>query len=269
MLINSIYIMKMEGIIVTISQRIKKFANYVTNALILGTFGLKLQFNIGNDPIRDMARILKTRQIKVIIDGGAHTGHFSRQMASVFPSSRIEAFEPASKTYHALERAIAKCPQIRAHKLALGTRSEIQVFHNNAASQTSSLRRVTAAGHRYFYGLVNEAGQEDVQSVALSEFCRKHGIGQVDIIKLDLQGGEMDALKGAKDLVAMAKIVFVEVQFLHLYEDCALFSDLDIYLHSKGLDLYQFYDLVRSPIDGRLLYADALFVQRSLLAELE
>ena len=95
---------------------------------------------------------------------------------------------------------------------------------------------------------------------------KEKGIDQLDIIKLDIQGAEMDALLGAGDLVAESKIVFVEVQFVQLYEGCALFSDLDMFLRSKGLDLFQLYNLVRSPADGRLLYGDAIFAKRSLLA---
>ena len=248
------------------SGSIKKLAYYIANDLVLAPFGLKLSFNIGNNPIQDMARLLKNCQVSHIVDGGAHTGDFSRKVASAFPSSKIEAFEPASETYQALQREIAAWPQVRAHKLALGGESETRMFHNSAAPQTSSLRRVTAAGERYFHGLVTEVGQEEIRIVALGEFCRERGIGQLDIIKLDLQGGEMDALKGAGDLLATATIVFIEVLFLQTYEDSALFSDLDMFLRSKGLDLYQFYDLVRSPMAGRLLHGDAMFVRRSLLA---
>jgi FkbM family methyltransferase len=250
------------------SGRIKKLAYYIANDLLLAPFGLKLSFNIGNDPIQDMARLLKTYPVGYIVDGGAHTGHFSRQMASAFPSSKIEAFEPASETLRALERTIANWPRIRAHKLALGAGSEIRAFHNNTMAQTSSLRRPTAAGEKYFAGLVSQSRQEEVRVISLSEFCREHEIDCLDIIKLDLQGNEMDALRGAGDLVAMAKIVFIEVQFLQIYEDAARFSELDMFLRSKGFDLYQFYALVRSPIDGQLLYGDALFVKPHLLAEL-
>lgn len=249
-------------------QRLKQSAMYVANDLVLAPFGLKLSFGIGNDPVQDMARLLETRSVKHVVDGGAHTGHFSRQIASAFPSSKIEAFEPASETHRALEGAIAKWPRIRAHKLALGASSETRTFHNNQAPQTSSLKRVTPAGERYFPGLVTETGQEEVRIVALGDFCLERGIDQLDIIKLDIQGGEMDALMGAGDQVANASIVFIEVLFLQIYEDSALFSDLDMFLRSKGLDLFQFYGLVRSPIDGRLLYGDALFAQRSLLTEL-
>jgi FkbM family methyltransferase len=253
---------------VRMSGRIKTLAYYIANDLVLAPIGLKLSLKIGNNPIRDMVRLLKMCPVSYIVDGGAHTGSFSHQAASAFPSSRIEAFEPATVVFSELLRKIAKSPRIKAHKLALGAGSETRTFHNNQSPQTSSLRRVTAAGERYFHGLVTESEREEVRIVTLSEFCRERGIGQLDIIKLDLQGGEMDALKGAGVLLGMAKIVFLEVQFLQLYEDCALFSDLDVFLRSNGLDLYQFYDLVRSPIDGRLLYGDAMFVTRSLLADM-
>lgn len=252
---------------VTMSGSMKKWIYYIANDLVLAPFGLKLSFNIGADPIQDMARLLKNCPVRHIVDGGAYTGDFSRKVASAFPSSKIEAFEPAGETYQELQREIAAWPQVRAHKLALGTESDIRSFHNNASTKTSSLRRSTAAGEKYFADLVTQSGQEEVSVVPLGEFCQKHGIDCLDIIKLDLQGNEMDALRGAGELVDTAKIIFVEVQFLQVYEGAALFSDLEIFLRSKGLDLYQFYDLVRSPIDGRLVYGDALFAHRSLFAE--
>ena len=52
------------------SGSIKKLAYNIANDLVLAPFGLKLSFNIGNNPIQDMARLLKDCQVSHIVDGG-------------------------------------------------------------------------------------------------------------------------------------------------------------------------------------------------------
>lgn len=84
-------------------------------------------------------------------------------------------------------------------------------------------------------------------------------------MKLDLQGSERDALVGAGGLLSRLGAALVEVQFVALYDGAPLFCDINEIMKRHGLSLFQFYEMVRSPDDGRLLYGDALFVRDRLL----
>ena len=53
---------------------------------------------------------------------------------------------------------------------------------------------------------------------------------------------------------------------MELYDGAPLFSEIEVYLRTRGLAFYRFYDLVRSPNDGRLLYGDAMFARPEIIS---
>jgi len=81
----------------------------------------------------------------------------------------------------------------------------------------------------------------------------------IDIFKLDIQGYELEALRGANHLLKEIPLVFTEVEFIPLYQNQPLFSDLEQFLRSCGFRLYNLYELWTHP-DGQLTAGDALFI---------
>lgn len=245
---------------------LKRSAYRLINDVLLRPFGLKISFRIGGNPFEDMVSLLRGTPVTTVVDGGACEGTFSRTMATVFPGASIYAFEPTPETFNLLENNTRSLAAVSPQQLALGAKRGTARFYKNASPLTNSLKRNTDANRAYFSGLVDERGQITVDVIALADFAREQKLENLDIIKLDLQGGELDAIVGLGSLIGSVKIVFVEVQFLALYSEAPLFSDVDTHLREVGFALYQFYDLVRSPNDGRLLYGDAMFVRADFLA---
>jgi FkbM family methyltransferase len=79
------------------------------------------------------------------------------------------------------------------------------------------------------------------------------------LMKLDVQGGELDALRGATETLATTDFVLVECSFVELYEGQALYDEVISFLTNRGFELAGFY----SPTveNGRLLQADALLTR--------
>jgi FkbM family methyltransferase len=244
---------------------VKQIAHRLINRVLLKPFGLRLSYRVGGDPIEDMALLLAGTAVSTIIDGGAYAGAFSRRMAMTFAEARIHAFEPTPASFALLEEKTRGLPVISSHQLALGASSGVARFFENASPLTNSLRKNGEANRRYFSHLVAERGEITVKTTTLAAFARDQGLKAIDIVKLDLQGGELDAIVGLGGLIATVKAILVEVQFAALYEGAPLFSDIETHLRRAGMALYQFYDLVRSPGDGRLLYGDAMFIRGDLL----
>jgi hypothetical protein len=114
----------------------------------------------------------------------------------------------------------------------------------------------------YFQAFNQPDGVEEVDMISLFDFLSGEKVQVVDILKLDLQGHELQAIKGMAGFLSSVKLIFIEVQFLEIYQGTPLFSDVETYLRGKGFVFYQFFGLVRSPKDGRLLYGDAIFFNR-------
>lgn len=243
----------------------KQLIHRVSNK-ILAPLGLRLSYRIGNEPHSDMARLLGPDDVHTIIDGGAHHGAFSRQLAAHYPNATIHAFEPTPATYQALLENVARLPNVRAHRLALGAATSQAMFYANASPLTNSLRPNADANDRYFGALVTPVDSYRVDVVSLEAFCSTESCQRIDIMKLDLQGHELEALKGLGALLEGVQILLLEVQFVPLYEHAPMFSEVEQYLRRRGMAFYQFYELVRAPSDGRLLYGDAMFVRAERLA---
>ena len=93
----------------------------------------------------------------------------------------------------------------------------------------------------------------------------KNAISRIDILKLDIQGGELLAFQGAKELLGMQAIecIFCEVEFRSLYKNQPLFWDITAHLSSVG---YHFVNIVCPKISemGVLAWADAIYVNSAL-----
>jgi FkbM family methyltransferase len=198
--------------------------------------------------------------VRCIIDGGAYQGSFSTDMARAFPSAAIFAFEPHPSSYELLLRVLKTYPGIKPYNVALGSSCGRLNFYTNVSPQTNSLAKASADGLRNFKEFVSPCGIEEVEVITLYEFTQKDRIPLVDILKLDIQGYELEAIKGMQDSLFGVKLIFLEIQFLQIYEGTPLFSEVETYLRQHGFIFYQLYNLVRSPDTGRLLYGDAIFV---------
>jgi hypothetical protein len=107
---------------------------------------------------------------------------------------------------------------------------------------------------------------ELVQVTTLDDWWEANGRPPVDIVKLDVQGFELEALKGARRLLAAGSLaILAEVSFAPLYEGSCLYHEVATFLEAAGFTLYQLY-YPRSDWRGRLLYADALFCRPEVMA---
>jgi FkbM family methyltransferase len=123
------------------------------------------------------------------------------------------------------------------------------------------------------------------QFYALAEMCtpvEEHAVettrldditeaADCDYLKIDVQGGELDVLRGAEALLARALYVHTEVEFAPVYRDQPLFSDVDRFLQDHGFDLLDLTKLGHSSYAAlpgqqsrsKLLWADAIYVKRT------
>ena len=112
--------------------------------------------------------------------------------------------------------------------------------------------------------------EKKIQTISLDEVMSRLGVPNVDVLDLDTQGTELEILHGAAGLLSTSIVAIkVEVEFAPLYQDQALFGDVDEYLRKFGFALF---DLSRSRYRrknlpsaqltrGQLLWGDALYLR--------
>lgn len=106
----------------------------------------------------------------------------------------------------------------------------------------------------------------DVDVTTIDHYMDAHDLQGFDLIKLDLQGNELRAIKGATRALESCKAVLTEVNFRERYEGCTLFNQLYDALAGAGFYLYKVYEIHGYP-DGSWKLGDALFLKGELLRE--
>ncbi len=240
-------------------NKMKHYIDLVVNGVLLKPFNLKLSYNLGSNPMNDMKRLLQAQRVDHVVDGGAYRGDFSLQAADSFPAATVYAFEPLKSSFELLTRNTETVHRIKPINRALGAANGNAVFYTNASPLTNSLSKSTSDAMRYFQGFNDPKGTENVEVVSLKDFLSQENITGIGILKLDLQGHELQAIQGLGDMLSSVKLIYAEVEFLRLYEGTSLFSEVEMYLREREFIFYQLYNLVRSPENGRLLYGDAIF----------
>lgn len=88
--------------------------------------------------------------------------------------------------------------------------------------------------------------------------------GPIDILKLDLQGYELEALRGAGNLLSQTRVVLTEVGFLPIYEQAPTFCDIHEFLKPREFEIHELYVhyMFWGP-QGRLEWGDALYLNHA------
>ncbi len=217
----------------------------------------------------------------VLVDGGAHDGVWARTFVQRFGGStsgntsgdisgdisgagrrvEVHAFEPNTDLWPTLERTLSGVPGTR-NAMALAATSGESQMHINASPMTSSMLPRGSFAVRYFDEVTRPVTTRPVWTVSLDDWAAQSGIDRIDVLKLDLQGFEVEALKGAAALLRRGiRCIYTEVSFVPLYEGSCLFGDVDALLRQHGYRLYNLYHLATKRRDGQLNGADALYIR--------
>jgi len=195
---------------------------------------------------------------RVILDVGAHDGATTLEYLEAFPRAQVHAFEPQSDNAAAARGALGTHPRCTLHNLAVCGATGTVVLHVNSHSETHSLLPIGRVD--LWDSPQHEIGAERVAGVALDDFTAQHGIDAIDILGMDIQGGELAALYGAAGLLKRKaiKVLRLEVEFAPLYAGQPLFWEIGAYLARYDYGFYGLYEMVRRP--DKAVWADALFI---------
>jgi FkbM family methyltransferase len=205
----------------------------------------------------ELLQLLGAKPPAVIYDVGAHVGSWTRLAKSLYPSARIEAFEPLPVHFGGFRAATAAWTDVRLHRCALGRQAGTATLHVADLSAASSLLPLTRLCQDE-YG-VRPASAQAVPVEALDELAAREQLPPPDLIKLDVQGFELEALRGGENCLAAARAVLCEVSFAAYYEQQALFPDVLAHLGERGFRLLAFG--AATALGAPLQQADALFVR--------
>jgi len=205
----------------------------------------------------ELLTLAREAGIAVVYDIGANVGTFSVLAKSVIPGAAIHAFEPLPEHIAEFHNRFASATDVSLHPVALGPENGPALLHVTDFSDASSLLPSTEA-NLLQHG-VKEAAQLLLQMHRLDDFGQEHQLPRPDLLKLDVQGYELEVLRGATESLKTTKAVIAEVSFVEYYKGQCLFHDLVAFLAESGLLVRAFGVNTRTGV--ALSQTDVLFMR--------
>lgn len=194
----------------------------------------------------------------VIYDVGANIGTWARLAHSQFPKAQIYAFEPLSKHLGRLRQFATETNRLHIHEVALGASPGMATLHVTNFSDASSLLALGSKGSEV-WGL-SEVEQIDVPVERIDDRISALAMAYPDLIKLDVQGFELQVLEGAAKALSRARHILIELSFDDIYEGQPANHEVLAFLAEAGFVLRALGKGVR--LGQPVLQIDALFVRR-------
>ncbi len=110
----------------------------------------------------------------------------------------------------------------------------------------------------------------NVPTMTLDHYCQIYNVGNIDILKIDVQGSELGVLQGAEKLLqkGMIKLIYSEVTLAETYENQARFIDIMSYLNKFNYEIWDIGSFLYTRND-RIWAANLTFVHTSAANLLE
>lgn len=208
------------------------------------------------------------RDCKVVFDAGANVGSVTAEYLKAFPTAEIHSFEPCPKIFNRLRDRHGRNERVHVHERAVADTAGTLTFYEAENHATNSLYPTAdEAGLLFGSSKTKTSRTDQVKSVTIDGYCQEHGINRINLLKLDIQGGELNALRGAAGLLELSQIdvIYTEVEFYELYQKQPLYHDIASFLASKKYSLFSLENYnIKRPI-GLLLWCDAIFVSERIL----
>jgi FkbM family methyltransferase len=213
------------------------------------------------DPYKVQEDLIKDKNNLCIFDIGAHYGETAIKYKGVFPDANVYSFEPFPESAKVFLRNTGMYSKIELIEYAFSNKKGESKLYINASDATNSLLNSTITN-----SWVDNATKNDrtltVRVDTIDNFCEQNNINEIDILKLDVQGGEMLVLEGAIQMLSSKKInvIFMEVEFIEIYENQPLFHDMTVFLAKYGYRLFGTYN-TQWLESGQIAWCDAIYLR--------
>lgn len=167
------------------------------------------------EDVLNIARFVSPREKILLIDIGGNAGDWASDFIAVFPSTDIVAFEPDPRAFANYSSRFQNRKGVTLHPAAISSTQGSATFHLAKDTVYSSLEKYsdTQAGRKIVVG-------EDctVPLATLDSFGISAEGYEATVLKIDVQGHEIDALSGAEKTLQTVDVVIGELSFASEYE---------------------------------------------------
>jgi FkbM family methyltransferase len=178
----------------------------------------------------DITQYIK-KEINGIIQIGAHHGNEYETLKKL--SENILMFEPQKKVYEKLFNKLGSFSNVIIENKALGSSSGTMNMYTEQANEGQSSSLLSPQLHCVQYPGIKFNGTEEVEVITLNEYFSNKTFNY-NLITLDVQGYELEVLKGSTNILLNVDYILCEVNRAELYKNCPMVEEIDTFLASYG-----------------------------------
>jgi FkbM family methyltransferase len=248
-----------------ISRKTSMLKEFIRNIILKMGFSVRRvsSHSSGLNFVEDCGRYFSSSDGLVIFDVGANQGQTSERFRAQFPFSKIYAFEPATKTCQKLAEKFTFDTKIFIHNCGVGSEvGQLRLaLHDN--SELNSFRDGDKCKDE-------SVDSELCEVITIDKFCEDSGISEIDILKSDTEGFDVEVIKGAKNILSAGsiKVVIVEATFDDGDNLHSNFYEIALILRNLEYQLLGLYDVHFRQGSGRIYHFNALFYSKKMTDKL-
>ncbi|MBL52031.1 MAG: hypothetical protein CMG57_08755 [Candidatus Marinimicrobia bacterium] len=191
--------------------------------------------------VEHSAILKKIEKCETIIDIGANKGQFSLVSRKIFPDSKIFSFEPLNEPVIIFKKLFEDDKNTIMNQVAIGYERGRIPINVSKKNDSSSILPIGLQQKNIFPG-TDKSHSEDIQISRLKDFISLENLVQPVFVKIDVQGYELEVLRGCDDLIEHFKYLFIECSYIELYEGQALAFQVLEFLNSRRFKLQGVYN---------------------------
>jgi FkbM family methyltransferase len=185
----------------------------------------------------------------VIFDIGAATGDWARLAASIWPAANIVGFEPNAHTVESLEQTKRELPRFDYFRGFLGASKQVVRYENK--SYVTSLLDTPKT----------DAKLDEAEMSRLDDLISDQKLAPPQFMKLDVQGYELEVLKGAEKAMQACDAILMEVSFSRFFPGMPTADEVIDFMRERGFIWYDVMGILRSGLDDSLAQMDFMFLR--------
>ena len=200
---------------------------------------------------KELIREFVGRSDPVILDIGCNDGKHTAWFLEVFESPRIFSFEPDPRAAARFRAKIGQASNVELFEIALSDRNGDVTFYQSAGHRNEKQADKMPEGwdlsgsirkpkeHLVVHPWIKFDRTITVKTAMLDAWCDEHAIEVIDFIWMDVQGAELDVLRGGTEALSKTRFIYTEYNNRELYEGQSGLRDL--LKHLKGFEVVARY----------------------------
>lgn len=198
---------------------------------------------------------IRAHDYRTVLDVGASRGQFALVARAMWPQCRIVCFEPLPEAVAKLKQVFAGDRNVVVWETALGARTALSTLNVSGRDDSSSLLPIGRQAQE-FPGTA-AAGVLEVPVNRIDAYIDDDCLAPI-LLKMDVQGYELEVLRGAGDKLDRVDSVLCECSFVELYDGQPLIGAVVSFLSERGFRL-EFVATPHRSASGHQLQTDIFF----------